>query len=259
MKQIIIFISLVLFTVLSLSAQYSTCYTDHMAQGDAAFKQGKYSTAKTYYVTAKLCAGGNPAEAQKKISACEAKIKAQQDAAEAKRKAEQEAAEAKRRAEEEELHKEERMMDALVEGFDDMDMTGFVQDEDETYVPYDVGTGGKEELPKPLRYVEEMPEFPGGQNAMLAYLQQEIVYPQVAISNGIQGTVLLEFVVEMDGSISNIKPLVSLYPACDEEAIRVVKAMPKWKPGKQMGKPARVYFNIPISFSLGYSKSKKKR
>lgn len=99
MKHIItLLLLLVTFTVAAQS--YSPCYTEFMAKGNAAYNQGKYSEAKTYYAKAKQCAGGNPTEAQKKISACEAKIKAQQDEAEAKRKAEQEAAEAKRKEEE---------------------------------------------------------------------------------------------------------------------------------------------------------------
>ena len=94
-------------TVNLVAQSYSPCYTNNMAQGDEAFKQGKYSTAKNYYATAKQCAGGNPSEAQKKINSCDAKLKAQQEAAEAKRKeeeakrkAQQEAAEAKRKEEE---------------------------------------------------------------------------------------------------------------------------------------------------------------
>ena len=99
MKQFCI-ITIFLFISLSLSAQsYSPCYTEFMAKGNAAYNQGKYSEAKTYYAKAKQCVGGNPTEAQRKINSCDAKLKAQQEAAEAKRKAEQEAAEAKRKAE----------------------------------------------------------------------------------------------------------------------------------------------------------------
>ena len=95
-----------------------------------------------------------------------------------------------------------------------------------------------------------MPEFPGGMEAMYSFLRNELQYPAVARVNNIQGTVLLEFVVEKDGSISNAKPLVSLYPECDAEAIRIVNKMPKWKPAKQNGKPVRCYFNLPIRFKL---------
>lgn len=103
---------------------------------------------------------------------------------------------------------------------------------------------------KPVRFADEMPEYVGGMDAMYSFLRNELQYPEEARVNGIQGTVLLEFVIERDGSVSNIKPLVSLFPECDAEAVRVVKKMPKWRPGKQDGKPVRCYFNLPIRFTL---------
>lgn len=102
----------------------------------------------------------------------------------------------------------------------------------------------------PVRYPEESPEFIGGMEALYAFLQKELVYPEIARNNGIQGVVLLEFVVEKDGSVSNVKVMVSLYPDCDYEAMRVVKKLPNWKPGKSMGKPVRSIYNIPIRFTL---------
>lgn len=130
----------------------------------------------------------------------------------------------------------------------------FSQDFDENleieeYVPIEIVEEEPEEAPV-VRFAEKMPEFPGGTEAMYSFLQKELTYPEVARNNGIQGTVLLEFVVERDGSVSNVKPVVSLFPECDAEAIRVVKKMPKWKPGEQLGKPVRCYFNIPIRFTL---------
>ena len=130
----------------------------------------------------------------------------------------------------------------------------FSQDYDENleieeYVPIELVEEEAEEAPV-VRFAEKMPEFPGGTEAMYSFLQKELTYPEVARNNGIQGTVLLEFVVERDGSVSNVKPVVSLFPECDAEAIRVVKKMPKWKPGEQLGKPVRCYFNIPIRFTL---------
>ena len=100
----------------------------------------------------------------------------------------------------------------------------------------------------PAMFVEEMPEFPGGQDSLNAFLSREIVYPKVALENGIKGTVLVEFVVEKDGRVTNGKVKVPLFPECDEEALRGVMSMPKWKPGKNMGKPVRCYFQIPITF-----------
>ena len=98
------------------------------------------------------------------------------------------------------------------------------------------------------RFVEEMPEFPGGQDSLNAFLSREIQYPPIAKKNGISGTVLIEFVVEKDGRVTNGVVKVSLSPDCDEEALRGVMAMPKWKPGKNMGKPVRCYFMVPITF-----------
>ena len=102
----------------------------------------------------------------------------------------------------------------------------------------------------PLYFTEEMPEFPGGPEALNAFLQREIVYPQVAKDNGVTGTVLVVFVVEKDGSISQAKVKVPLFPDCDKEAVRAVMSMPKWKPARNMGKPVRCYYTIPVSFSL---------
>ncbi|MCB9364687.1 MAG: energy transducer TonB [Flavobacteriales bacterium] len=99
--------------------------------------------------------------------------------------------------------------------------------------------------------VESMPEFPGGgQEALFKYLQKEMKYPQIAKENGIQGTVFVNFVVGKDGKIRDAKILRGVNKMLDEEAIRVVKAMPSWKPGKQRGKPVSVSYNLPIKFTL---------
>lgn len=98
--------------------------------------------------------------------------------------------------------------------------------------------------------VENEPEFPGGMEALYKYLAQNIKYPQLARDNGITGKVYVTFVVEKDGSIANPKVLRDIGGGCGAEAIRVVKAMPKWSPGKQRGKAVRVQFNLPVSFNL---------
>jgi protein TonB len=85
---------------------------------------------------------------------------------------------------------------------------------------------------------------------MYAFLESNLIYPEKLRMSGIQGTVLIQFVIETDGSISNVTVLAGVHPDLDKEALRVVKMMPKWKPGKQMGKPVRSYFNIPIRFIL---------
>lgn len=98
--------------------------------------------------------------------------------------------------------------------------------------------------------VENEPEFPGGMDALYKYLSQNIKYPQLARENGITGKVYVTFVVEKDGSIANPKILRDIGGGCGAEAIRVVKAMPKWNPGKQRGKAVRVQFNLPVNFNL---------
>ena len=102
----------------------------------------------------------------------------------------------------------------------------------------------------PMMFVEEMPEFPGGPDSLNAFLSREIQYPLVAKNNGITGTVLVEFVVEKDGRVTNGKVKVPLFPECDVEALRGVMPMPKWKPGKNMGKTVRCYFQVPVTFQL---------
>lgn len=98
--------------------------------------------------------------------------------------------------------------------------------------------------------VEEMPSFNGGDEALYRYLGENIKYPQMARESGIQGTVYCQFVVEPDGRVSNVTVRRGIGGGCDEEAIRVVKAMPSWKPGKQRGKPVRVSYTLPVKFTL---------
>lgn len=97
---------------------------------------------------------------------------------------------------------------------------------------------------------EEMPSFPGGQEAMMKYIGKNFKYPKEAVDSGIQGTVFVTFVVERDGSITGVKTLRGIGSGCDEEALRVVQSMPKWIAGKQRGKEVRVQYNLPIRFKL---------
>ena len=98
--------------------------------------------------------------------------------------------------------------------------------------------------------VEEMPSFPGGQAALMSFLSSNIKYPVVAQDNGVQGRVIVGFVVERDGSITDVKVMRSVDPSLDREAQRVVKAMPRWKPGKQNGSAVRVKYTVPVVFRL---------
>ena len=108
----------------------------------------------------------------------------------------------------------------------------------------------KEEENKVFDVVEQMPSFPGGMAALMAYLQKSIKYPPVAEENGIQGRVICTFVVERDGSVTDVRIAKSVDPSLDKEAQRVVSAMPKWIPGKQNGQSVRVKYTLPVTFRL---------
>ncbi len=109
----------------------------------------------------------------------------------------------------------------------------------------------KEKEEEPIfKVVEEMPKFPGGVDAMKKFLAENIKYPEFARKKGIQGRVYIQFVIEKDGSVTGGMVLRGIDGGCDEEAARVVRAMPKWIPGTQKGEPVRVQFNLPIQFSL---------
>ena len=97
---------------------------------------------------------------------------------------------------------------------------------------------------------EQMPEFPGGMQAMIEFLQTNIKYPKDAISQKVGGRVMVMFVVETDGSLSNVRVARKVFPSLDAEAVRVVKAMPKWKPGKEKGRLVRVNYTLPVAFSI---------
>ncbi len=105
--------------------------------------------------------------------------------------------------------------------------------------------------------VDEMPEFPGGEKALMDYMSQNVKYPEEAKNKNIAGRVFISFVVEKDGSVSNVKVLRGIGGGCDEEAVRVIKGMPKWKPGMQKGKPVRVNFQMPFVFKLDESAASK--
>ena len=101
-----------------------------------------------------------------------------------------------------------------------------------------------------FKVVEVMPEFPGGAAKMMEYIQKNIKYPLMARESDIQGRVFVNFVVEPDGSISNVTVMRGIGGGCDEEAVRVVNSMPKWNPGKQRGTAVRCSFTVPIIFKL---------
>ncbi len=98
--------------------------------------------------------------------------------------------------------------------------------------------------------VEQMPMYPGGDAALMGYLRDNIHYPTVAAENGVQGRVVVGFVVERDGSITDVNIIRSVDPSLDREAMRVVKSMPRWTPGKQNGSAVRVKYQVPVTFRL---------
>ncbi len=98
--------------------------------------------------------------------------------------------------------------------------------------------------------IEQKPEFPGGEKAFYKYLAENIKYPEEAKKNKIEGTVWVEFIINKKGKIKNVKVIRSANPVLDKEAVRVIKSMPDWKPGKQHGKYVNVKFQAPISFKL---------
>lgn len=119
----------------------------------------------------------------------------------------------------------------------------------EEYIPIEVDEEVVEEAPI-FTVVESMPEFKGGMAKLYSYLGNNIKYPVMAKESGIQGKVYVTFVVERDGSITDVRVLRGIGGGCDEEAIRVVSGMPGWTPGKQRGKPVRVQYNLPVRFTL---------
>jgi periplasmic protein TonB len=126
-------------------------------------------------------------------------------------------------------------------------------DPEKTDIPFDETKKveiAPEVVTQPATWVPQMPEFMGGEEELMKYLYANIHYPQMAREVGIRGTVNIQFVVESDGSISSIKLLRGIGGGCDEEAMRVISQMPKWKPGKQNGKAVPVYFMLPVKFSF---------
>ncbi len=108
----------------------------------------------------------------------------------------------------------------------------------------------EEEQPMSIAMVEQKPQFPGGEAAMYKWLSDNIVYPPAAAEEGVSGRVVVEFVVGKDGSISNVRVVRSRHTALDKEALRVVKAMPNWIPGRNNGQPVKVTYTLPVTFKL---------
>ena len=126
---------------------------------------------------------------------------------------------------------------------DDKDVEGVIQ------APVEIQEEEPEDEPI-FVIVENKPEYPGGDAALMKYISENIKYPVIAQENGIQGRVICQFVVNKDGSIVDITVVRGVDPSLDKEAVRVIKSMPTWKPGKQRGKAVRVKYTLPIVFRL---------
>ena len=106
------------------------------------------------------------------------------------------------------------------------------------------------DIPLPHGMIESMPEFPGGNDSLNSYITKELIYPESCRRDSISGVVLIEFIIEKDGSISDVSPLIKVHPDLDAEAVRVIKNMPKWIPSEDRGIPQRTFYQIPIKFTL---------
>lgn len=143
--------------------------------------------------------------------------------------------------------------DAVVEDEIELDVEVSQETAVAEYIPYVPIEEEEEEVIESDQIfvvVESMPEFPGGNLALMRYLQENIKYPALAKEMGIKGRVFLSFVVEKDGSVTDVQVLRGIGGGCDEEAIRVIESMPRWKPGTQRNHPVRVQFNLPVKFTL---------
>jgi protein TonB len=120
----------------------------------------------------------------------------------------------------------------------------------QTYIPPPPPKQEEEATEEIFVVVEKQPEFPGGNAAMMKFLNDNIRYPVIAQENGIQGRVICNFVVERDGSITDAQVIRGVDPSLDREAIRVIQQMPRWEPGKQRGAAVRVRFTLPVVFRL---------
>ena len=116
-------------------------------------------------------------------------------------------------------------------------------------------TTGKDSV---ILRVEQMPEFPGGQEALYKFISDNILYPKDARENDIKGKVVVQFIVEKDGSVQNVEVVSGVHPLLDEEALRIVKLLPSFKPGMVNGEPVRVRMKLPITFNLESGGTKKK-
>jgi TonB family protein len=109
----------------------------------------------------------------------------------------------------------------------------------------------------PRSFSEQMPQFPGGETKMIEFISTKLIYPKAAIENGIEGKVVVQFIVDRNGNVTDAILLKKLSPECDRECLRIVNMMPRWIPGMQDGKTVAVKYNLPISFKLSNGRNKR--
>ena len=130
---------------------------------------------------------------------------------------------------------------------DDFDLNAEVNENDKVEI---VITEEPDEPVEIVFFAEEMPEFPGGEAALVKYLAKSVKYPVPALENDIQGKVYVRFIVNENGRVSNVQISKGVDPYLDKEALRVVQSLPEWKPGKQAGKAVKVWYTVPINFQI---------
>lgn len=147
---------------------------------------------------------------------------------------------------------EPKMQKEVVEQKAAIGAVNFNKGTDDISAPIAVAENTKitEDIDAPFYSVEQMPQYPGGENEMMKFIYANLKYPVLAQEMGVSGTVIINFVVDREGKITNIKVIRSLGSGCDEEAVRVLGKMPSWNPGKQGGKTVRVSFTLPFKFIL---------
>ena len=141
-------------------------------------------------------------------------------------------------------------MGELPYSLEEMMVVAYAPEKKSYPVPEPKAAGAKNDKGEVFYIVESAPQFPGGGGELMKFLQRNVRYPAAALQAGVQGTVEVEFTVKKDGSVSDIKVIRSVNPELDAEAIRVISAMPKWKPAEQRGTPVDTRFKMPIVFRL---------
>lgn len=142
------------------------------------------------------------------------------------------------------------IVDDDVEIDDELEIDDVEADQDTEVAIVEMAEEEEEEEEEVFVFVENMPEFPGGTAALLAHIAKNTQYPEIAKENGLQGKVIVQFVINKNGEVEQARVSRGVDPALDKEAIRVVQTLPKWKPGSQRGKPVKVTYTVPINFQL---------